>query len=153
MNNTNIETSLRRQYILTQVTGDKENIVCSYTLLFPMDWVAEILRLESDLVLHLPCYHPAMRGVFSRGGQIIPLFSSVDLLEISQSQSQSEKITVVRLNEKSVELQKIGLIIDKFIGIADSSELPDDLLKNYRYLDMILINSISMPDNIYQPIL
>ncbi len=136
------QISLADRFILTQVERQ--------TLVFPANWVAEILRIDRSQILDLPFYDALLVGVANYNGQITPLIAGARLLELEQF-SLPERLVVVRLNESADRLGNVGIIVDRAIGSSTRAELPSELLTNHRFDAMAMMRSTLVPASLWQP--
>jgi chemotaxis signal transduction protein len=136
------QISLADRFILTQIERQ--------TLVFPANWVAEILRIDRSQILDLPFYDALLVGVANYNGQITPLITGARLLELEQF-SLPERLVVVRLNENADRLGNVGIIVDRAIGSSSRAELPPELFTTNRFEAMAMMRSVLVPANLWQP--
>jgi chemotaxis signal transduction protein len=135
------------RFISTQV--EQKNLV------FPAEWVREILRLQRSQILDLPFYDPMLVGITHHNGNVLPLISGHRLLKMSQF-ALREMSTVVRLNDRAGNLANIGVVVDRAIGSSQRSDLPptlfDRLGTSISDLDTILLDPDLLPSQqLWQP--
>ena len=121
------------------------------TLVFPAEWVAEILRLDRLAILELPFYNPLLVGIINHNSRVISLVAAARLLHL-ESLSLPERLLVVRLNETAGNLANVGIIVDRAIGSMTRDRLPPSLFAPA--LDpaaMVLLQPESVPADIWQP--
>ncbi|HEY9614603.1 chemotaxis protein CheW [Allocoleopsis sp.] len=107
--------SFQDRYILTQVGHQK--------IVFPSQWVAEIMLIERSQILNLPFYDSRVLGVVHRQGGIIPLVTLQVANPMSQRPRIQETLTAIRLSQLVSELAGVGLIVDQVIGSISQEEL------------------------------
>lgn len=96
--------SASERYILTQV-GARQ-------LVFPAQWVTEILLVERSQILVLPFYAPILLGVFHHHSQIIPLVAIWQVLEGATAPTR-EMLSVVQLSAAAAGLAGVGIVVDR----------------------------------------
>lgn len=112
------DESAADRYILTQV-GAKQ-------LVFPADWVTEILLLERSQILMLPFYDPMLLGVVHHHGQLMPLVSMWQVLENTAAPTR-ELLSVVQLSVAADRLAGVGIVVDRALDNRLRQQLPDAL--------------------------
>ncbi len=142
-------TSLEDRLVLAQVG--------SYKLAFPALWVAEIARFQQTQILDLPFYQPPLLGLMHQNGQVMPLISAAQLLQIQQ-QSGHEILTVIRLGTVAGKLSQVGIVVDKLLGSTTRSEVPEALFQSQSELPkslqpgaMVLLRQEWFSNDIWQP--
>lgn len=138
-----VASDLEHRFILTQVER--------LTLVFPANWVAEILRIDRAQILDLPFYDPLLVGIANYNGQITPLIAAARLLEEVENFALPERSIVVRLNQAAGELGNVGLIVDRAIKSSMRKELPTELFTAYRAGEMVMMRSQLVPSSLWQP--
>jgi chemotaxis signal transduction protein len=123
---------LQHQYILTEV-GKQQ-------LVFPSQWVAEIILIKRSQILSLPYYSSILLGVTHHQGSMVPLISSSMflseflsefLLEFSNQPHRSafletlvsETLYAVRLNQLTGKLAGVGIVVDRVIGNISEAQV------------------------------
>ncbi len=135
---------LADRFILTKV---QEN-----TLVFPAEWVAEIVRFDRSQVLHLPFYDPLVIGVVNHNGLITPLLATAKLLEVVDNFALPERVMVVKLNQSAQQLSNIGFIVDQAISTITRTELPKSLFEApYTDAEMVLLHLGLIPKDLWKP--
>lgn len=138
------QTLLVDRFILTKVQGN--------TLVFPAQWVAEIIRLDRSQVLNLPFYNLLIVGVVNHSGLITPLLATAKLLAVMDNFILPERVMVVKLNQSAEQLSNIGFIIDQAIATITRAELPISLFKPpYTSAEMVLLHPGLIPMDLWQP--
>lgn len=112
--------SLQTRYIITRL-GNQQ-------LVFPAQWVDEIMLIERAQILSLPFYNSSILGVVHHQGSIIPLvtiqlLNNVGQEQITQQHRIQEKLTAIRLSQSISELSGVGLIVDQVIGSISHEQL------------------------------
>ena len=139
---------LEQRFILTQIDR--------FTLVFPSTIVAEILIVERSHLLILPFYNSAILGTIYHDAQIVLLVSLHQILEIPTN-VMGERLTTVSLSHTAGELAKVGLVIDRTLGMRSLEELPPDLfnvgLPDSKSSDpnMRLFQPQMLPNQLWQP--
>lgn len=105
------------------------------TLVFPSTEVASIVIVERSQILALPFYDPALLGIIHHSGQILPLISLRQVMNLTARQA-TERLTVVRLSDAAEDLADIGLVVDSTLGMRSSEQLPPDLLSTEQLPDL-----------------
>jgi chemotaxis signal transduction protein len=103
-------------------------------LVFPKEWVVEVLLIKQSQVLHLPFYDSSVLGVVHYQGGVMPLIGAQQILSVIERPVQTlrETLTVIRLSDTVPGLVGVGILVDQVIGQEtnlgqDSS--PEDLEK------------------------
>jgi hypothetical protein len=140
-----LTSELQSRYIAT--------LVSNITLLFPTEWVREIVRIDRDLVLDLPFYDRRLEGVTNHRGKILPLLDARCLIagETIDCQHDVDRFTIVCLNERAGNLAGLGIIVDRAIGSPAKSELPAELFASGSYESFRLVGSDALGDGNWQP--
>jgi chemotaxis signal transduction protein len=131
-------TALIDRYLLTEV-GE-------YTLVFPANWISEVLQIEQNKVLQIPYYSPAILGVANYHNDFLTLIAGWQFLPETQP-IRRDRFTVVRLGATMRNWQNIGVVIDRVLGSMvrkDFPSKPKDLF--------VLANSQSLPNHLWQPL-
>ncbi|NET38257.1 MAG: hypothetical protein F6K19_40710 [Cyanothece sp. SIO1E1] len=136
------EQSFLHRYIYTQV-GQQQ-------LMFPFQWVAEILQLERSQFLKLPFYHPMMLGLMHYAGTLVPLISAYDILAQKTSQTpdlsaMKESLTAIRLGSVTGRLAGIGLVVDRVIGNVSEHEIVQMESNSFKF------SLQDIPEQIWKP--
>ena len=138
------QTLLADRFILTKVQGN--------TLVFPAQWVAEIVRFDRSQILNLPFYDPLVVGVVNHNGLITPLLETAQLLQVSSDFTLPERVMVVKLNQSAEQLSNIGFIVDRAIATMTRTELPISLFETPDIsADIVLLHPGLIPKNLWQP--
>jgi len=129
---------LQSRYMLTQV-GQQQ-------LVFPSQWVSEIMLIERSQVLNLPFYDRMLLGLVHYNGNIVPLLSAHLLLlkaadQAGQSRTLKETLTVLRLSVSVDKLAGVGIVVDHVVA-----SLPLEQLAGQR-----LFKWSDIPDDLWQP--
>jgi chemotaxis signal transduction protein len=131
-------TALVDRYLLTAVG--------KYTLVFPANWVSEVLQVEQSKVLQIPHYSSAILGVANHQNNFFTLVAGWQFLPETQP-SRIDRFTVVRLGATMRNWQNIGVVIDRVLGSMvkkDFPAVPQNLL--------VLANSQLLPNHLWQPL-
>jgi chemotaxis signal transduction protein len=131
-------TALADRYLLTEVG--------KYTLIFPANWVSEVLQVEQSKVLQIPHYSPAILGIANHRNNFLTLISGWQFLPETQS-SRIDRFTVVRLGATMRNWQNIGVVIDRVLGSMAKKDFPA-IPKNLS----VLANSQLLPNHLWQPL-
>lgn len=105
------------------------------TLVFSSTIIASIVIVERSQILTLPFYDPALLGIIHHSGQILPLISLRQVMNLTASQA-TERLTVVRLSDAAEDLADIGLVVDSTLGMRSSDQLPPDLFTTNQLPDL-----------------
>jgi chemotaxis signal transduction protein len=108
-------TALVDRYLLTEVG--------KYTLVFPANWVSEVLQIEQSKVLHLPHYSSEILGIANYQNNFLTLITGWQFLPETQS-SRIDRFTVVRLGASMSNWQNIGVVIDRVLGSMEKKDFP-----------------------------
>ncbi len=131
-------TALIDRYLLTEVG--------KYTLVFPANWVSEVLQVDQNKVLQIPHYASAILGVANHHNNFLTLVAGWQFLPETQP-SRIDRFTVVRLGATMKNWQNIGVVIDRVLGSMvkkDFPAIPKDLF--------VLANSQLLPNYLWQPL-
>ena len=114
--------ALQTRYIITQM-GNQQ-------LVFPAQWVAEIILIELSQILNLPFYNSMILGVVHHQGSIVPLLSSLMLLSKKLDQDvrfrmTKETLTVIRLGQSLEKFAGVGIVVEKVVGSFAAEQLSD----------------------------
>lgn len=101
------------RYILTHV-GQQQ-------LLFPSEWVAEILLVDRSQILVLPFYDPSFLGIVHYPGQMILLVAIGQIL--AEATVMRETLSVVQLSAAADRLAGVGIVVDR----ASDHQLRDQI--------------------------
>jgi chemotaxis signal transduction protein len=117
--------SLQNRCILTKV-GQQQ-------LVFPSQWVGEILLIDRSQVLNLPFYDRSLLGIVHHNGNIVPLLSAHRLLAETVSQDArfkplKETLTAIQLNPTASGLAGVGIVVDQVIGSLTSEQVNEQRL-------------------------
>ncbi|NJP10023.1 MAG: hypothetical protein HC866_11520 [Leptolyngbyaceae cyanobacterium RU_5_1] len=130
--------SFQGRYVLTQVKSQQ--------LIFPSQWVAEVILVERTQILFLPFYHPMVLGVIHHQGAIVPLISAHLLLSAKLGQdirftAVKEMLTIVRFSEATHRLTGVGIVVEHVVG-----SLTEDQVTDQHRLQLS-----DIPEEIWQP--
>lgn len=130
--------SLQKRYILTR-TGNQQ-------LVFPTQWVAQIMLIERSQILKLPFYNSKLLGVVHHQGNIVPLISSYILHSETIDQDirfrgRKDLLTVILLGQSVDQLAGVGIVVEKIIGSIAAEPSPDQHI--FQLSDL--------PSHIWQP--
>jgi chemotaxis signal transduction protein len=131
-------TALVDRYLLTEVG--------KYTLVFPTNWVSEVLQVEQSKVLQMPHYSPAILGIANHHNDFITLVAGWQFLPENQP-SRIDRFTVVRLGVTMRNWQNIGVVIDRVLGSMVKKDLPSKPQDLF-----VLANSQLLPNHLWQPL-
>lgn len=130
--------SLQKRYILTR-TGNQQ-------LVFPTQWVAQIMPVERSQILTLPFYDRILLGLVHHQGNIVPLISSYILLSETLGQDvrfreRKNTLTVIRLAQSVDKLAGVGIVVEKIVGSFVAEPSPEQHI--FQLSDL--------PNHIWQP--
>jgi chemotaxis signal transduction protein len=131
-------TALVDRYLLTEVG--------KYTLVFPANWVSEVLQIEQNKVLQIPHYSSAVLGVAKHQNNFLILVAGWQFLPENQP-GRIDRFTVVRLGASISNWQNIGVVIDRVLGSMVKKDFPA-IPKNL----FVLANSQLLPNHLWQPL-
>ncbi|SRR5579883_1054907 len=128
----------QHRYMLTQV-GNQQ-------LVFPTNWVAEIMLIERSQILKLPFYDRLLMGLIHYNGSIVPLLSARHLLQQALSQdghskSLKETLSVMRLRSTVDGLAGVGIVVDQVMGSLAPAQITEQRL----------FQPSDIPDHLWQP--
>ncbi len=137
-NSSFLEQSLQRRYILTHV-GNQQ-------LVFPAQWVIEIMLIERSQILNLPFYDSRLLGVVHHQGNIVPLIAYPLLLSKKRGQdlrfrARKESLMVIRLSPAVDKLAGVGIVVEQVVGSLTTEPSPEQPI--FQLSDL--------PNNIWQP--
>jgi chemotaxis signal transduction protein len=135
---TNEPTALVDRYLLTEVG--------KYTLVFPANWVSEVLQVEQSKVLQMPHYSSAILGVANHQNNFLTLVAGWQFLPETQL-SRIDHFTVVRLGATMRNWQNIGVVIDRVLGSMVKKDFPAIQQDVF-----VLANSQLLPNYLWQPL-
>jgi chemotaxis signal transduction protein len=137
---------LDQRFVLIQVGSIK--------LIVPAQAVAETLIIERSRLLTIPFYSSAVLGCFHHLGQIVPLFSTHQLLGFSGSMT-TERLIVLRLSQQVGHCAGVGLVIDKVLGTKTKEQLEPEFLSVLQASslnsEIQLFRSEMLPDTLFLP--
>ena len=112
--------SLQSRYMLAQV-GQQQ-------LVFPSQWISEIVLIDRSQILNLPFYDPAILGLIHHNGAIVPLLSADGLLlgttdQAMRSRTLKETLTVVQLSPSVEGLAGVGIVVDYVVGSLTPAQI------------------------------
>lgn len=131
-------TALVDRYLLTEVG--------KYTLVFPANWVREVLQVEQSKVLQMPHYSSAVLGVANHQNSFLTLVAGWQFLPEIQPH-RIDHFMVVRLGATMRNWQNIGIVIDRVLGSMVKKDFPaiqQDLF--------VMANSQLLPNHLWQPL-
>jgi chemotaxis signal transduction protein len=131
-------TALVDRYLLTEVG--------KYTLIFPANWVSEVLQIDQNKVLQLPHYSSAILGIANHQNNFLTLVAGWQFLPENQP-SRVDRFTVVRIGANMSNWQNIGVVIDRVLGSMEKKDFPA-IQKNL----LVLANSQLLPNHLWQPL-
>jgi chemotaxis signal transduction protein len=133
--------SFQDRYILTQV-GQRQ-------LVFPSQWVSEILLIERSHILPLPFYGSIFLGVIHHQNHIVPLISSQGLLSEKSNRSvrftDMERLNVICLSQATERFTGVGIVVEEVVGNCSEEQLTaqETMIERFRLQDI--------PNHVWQP--
>jgi chemotaxis signal transduction protein len=133
--------SFQDRYILTQV-GQRQ-------LVFPSQWVSEILLIERSHLLPLPFYGSILLGVIHHQNHIVPLISSQGLLSEKSNRparfTDMERLNVICLSQATERFTGVGIVVEEVIGNCSEEQLTaqETVIERFRLQDI--------PNDVWRP--
>jgi chemotaxis protein histidine kinase CheA len=137
--NPSTPTALADRYLLTEVG--------QYTLVFPANWVSEILRIERGKVLQLPHYSEAILGIAHYQNTFLTLVAGWQFLPESQT-SRADQFTVVRLGANAMRWHNVGVVVGRILGNTTKENFPPKAQQEF----FVVATTKFLPPDLWQPL-
>jgi chemotaxis protein histidine kinase CheA len=136
---TSTVTALADRYLLTEVG--------QYTLVFPANWVNEILRIERSKILQIPHYSEAILGIAHYQNTFLTLVAGWQFLPESQT-SRADQFTVVRLGANASRWQNVGVAVGRILGSTGKENFPPKTQQDF----FVVASTKFLPPDLWQPL-